>query len=180
MYAILPLSCPSRVVCDAARRLARRRSRGRARRRRRRRGCSAARRRDGRCPSGSPRSFFASCAACRPWSDAGHDRRDDARRHALAARRERRIRRASDSPCDVLHDEEELAVASRRRRACGTTFGWRMRAASRASSRNIATNSGSLANCGWSRLIATVREKPTGPSRRPRCTVAMPPAAISP
>jgi len=27
-------------------------------------------------------------------------------------------------------------------------------------------------------LIATVREKPTGPSNRPMCTVAMPPDAI--
>jgi hypothetical protein len=60
-----------------------------------------------------------------------------------------------------------------------TTFGCRTRAASRASSRNIVTNSGSFANCGWSRLIATVRENPAGPSNLPRCTVAIPPAAIS-
>ena len=34
------------------------------------------------------------------------------------------------------------------------------------------------ANCGCSRLIATVREKPTGPTRRPKWTVAIPPAAM--
>ena len=36
----------------------------------------------------------------------------------------------------------------------GTTFGCLIRETSRASSRNIATNSGSRAFCGWSRLIA--------------------------
>ena len=72
---------------------------------------------------------------------AAHDRQRDAlARVALAAR----ARRASDSPLHVLHDEEELAVRGARRRASGTTLGWRMRAARRASSRNIATNSGSL------------------------------------
>ncbi len=30
------------------------------------------------------------------------------------------------------------------------------------------------------RLMATVREKPTGPLKRPKCTVAMPPDASSP
>ena len=48
MYASLPLSCPSRVVCSA-RPPWRRRSRGRARRRRRRRGRSAGTRRGARC-----------------------------------------------------------------------------------------------------------------------------------
>ena len=62
----------------------------------------------------------------------------------------------------------------------GTTFGCCTRAASQASSRNIVTNSGSFAYCGCSFLIATVREKPTGPESRPKCTVAMPPEAISP
>ena len=36
---------------------------------------------------------------------------------------------------------------------------------------------GSLPNA--EHLIATVREKPAGPRSRPRCTEAMPPAAIS-
>jgi hypothetical protein len=40
--------------------------------------------------------------------------------------------------------------------------------------------SGSLANCACKRLIATAREKPRGPTNRPYCTDAMPPAAISP
>src|SRR5579884_591309 len=60
-----------------------------------------------------------------------------------------------------------------------TTFWCRTRAARRASSMNIATNSGSFAYCGCSRLMATVRANPAGPTRVPRCTVAMPPDAIS-
>ena len=45
----------------------------------------------------------------------------------------------------------------------GTTFGWWMRAARRASSRNIETNSGILARTAdVRRLIATVRAKPPG------------------
>ena len=113
---------------------------------------------------------------------AAHDARPTIARRACAPPRSRvaRTSRESDSPCDVLHDEEELAVASRRRRASATTFGCWMRAARRASSRNIDANSGSLASCGWSRLIATVRAKPTGPSSRPRWTVGhSAPGAIS-
>ena len=53
----------------------------------------------------------------------------------------------------VLHDEEELARRVATTSSVGTTLGCRMRAASRASSRNIDTNSGSSANCGCSRLI---------------------------
>ena len=60
----------------------------------------------------------------------------------------------------------------------GTTFGCRMREASRASSTNMDTKPRSETYCGSIRLIATVREKPIGPSRRPRCTVAIPPDAI--
>ena len=90
-----------------------------------------------------------------------------------------RSRRASDSPCTYsMTRKSSPSVATTS--SVGTTLGWRMRAASRASSRNIDTKSGSLANCGWSRLIATVRAKPAGPMSRPRCTVAMPPEAISP
>lgn len=61
-----------------------------------------------------------------------------------------------------------------------TTLGWWMREASRASSMNIAANLGSAARCGCMRLIATVRAKPTGPSSRPKCTVAIPPTEIGP
>ncbi len=61
-----------------------------------------------------------------------------------------------------------------------TTLGCRMRAASRASSRNMARNSGSSARCRCMHLIATMREKPPWPARRPKYTVAMPPEAISP
>ena len=61
-----------------------------------------------------------------------------------------------------------------------TTLGCLMPAASRASSRNIATNSGlRSARWGSSRLMATVREKPAAPTSRPRWTTAIPPDAIS-
>ncbi len=84
----------------------------------------------------------------------------------------------SDSPCTysmTRKSSPSLATTS----SVGTTLGCRMRAARRASSRNMATNSGSSANCGCRRLMATVREKPTGPSSRPKWTVAIPPDAIS-
>jgi len=53
-----------------------------------------------------------------------------------------------------------------------------MRDAKRASSRNIARNSGSFAKFSWSRFTATVFEKPTLPSIRAKCTDAIPPDAI--
>jgi hypothetical protein len=49
----------------------------------------------------------------------------------------------------------------------GTTLGCRMRAASLASSMNIEAKSGSAAQWGCMRLIATVRENPTSPTSRP-------------
>ena len=60
-----------------------------------------------------------------------------------------------------------------------TMLGCRIRDASRASSRNIETNSGSLESCGCRRLIATVRANVPEPLSVPRWTVAIPPAAIS-
>ena len=60
-----------------------------------------------------------------------------------------------------------------------TTFGCWMRAARRASSRNMLAKSLSRARCGWARLMATVRANPEGPARRAKCTVAIPPDAIS-
>ena len=123
----------------------RRRSRARARRRRRRRGRSAATRRGARCRAARPCSSFASCAACRPWSTPATTLAIDAeaspRCLACATLRSKPRERLA---ADVLHDEEELVGVARRRRASRTTFGCWMRAASRASSRNIATNSGSL------------------------------------
>ena len=60
-----------------------------------------------------------------------------------------------------------------------TTFGCRTRAASRASSRNIATKSGSVAMWGCMLLMATSRSNPPAPSARPRYTVAIPPDAMA-
>ncbi len=62
----------------------------------------------------------------------------------------------------------------------GTTFGWRRRAVSRASSTNIDANVGSFAYCGCIDLIATSRETPIEPTIFARYTVAMPPEASSP
>src|SRR5262249_449130 len=59
------------------------------------------------------------------------------------------------------------------------TFGCRIRAASRASSRNMVTKSGSFASIGNRHFTATVRANPAGPSTRPKCTDAIPPDAIS-
>ncbi len=61
-----------------------------------------------------------------------------------------------------------------------TTFTCWTRAAMRASSKNMVTNSGSFVRCECIRLMATVREKPTGPSNLPTWTVAIPPAPIVP
>ena len=86
--------------------------------------------------------------------------------------------RESDSPCTYsITRKSSPSVATTS--SVGTTFGCRMRAASLASSRNIETNSGSFACCGWRRLMATVRAKPACPRCRPRYTVAIPPEAIS-
>ena len=69
------------------------------------------------------------------------------RRIALAARA--RIDARQRLALHVLHDQEELA-SSATTSSVGTTLGWRMRAARRASSRNIDTNSGSAESRGAS------------------------------
>ncbi len=84
----------------------------------------------------------------------------------------------SDSPCTYSMTRNS-SPPSATTSSIGTTLGWMMRDERRASSTNIATKSACLANCGCRRLIATVREKPTGPRKRPRYTVAMPPDASS-
>ena len=77
---------------------------------------------------------------------------------------------------DAVFDSVSVATTS----SVCTAFGCWMRAASRASSRNMDMKSGSFANCGCRHLMATVRENPTGPRSRPKWTVAMPPAAMTP
>jgi hypothetical protein len=56
-----------------------------------------------------------------------------------------------------------------------TTFGWERRAATRASSRNIVTNSWETESCGSTRLTTTSRTTPPGPVCRARNTSAIPP-----
>ena len=51
-----------------------------------------------------------------------------------------------------------------------------MRDGIRASSMNIRTICSSSARCGWITLIATGRDTPAAPWRRPRYSVAIPPA----
>ena len=164
MYASLPLSCPSRVVCDAARGLGDAEVEDARDAVGRRRGRSAATRRGGRCSSGSPCSLLASCAACRPCEHAAMMVAHDAAAIGALVLRGGRAqqRRESDSPCTYSMTRSTVPLSATTS-SVGTTLGWRMRAARRASSRNIETNSGSLANCGCSRLMATARAKPRGP-----------------
>ena len=79
---------------------------------------------------------------------------------SLPVRTARRSR-ASDSPGTysiTTNSSPSVATTS----SVETTFGWRIRAASRASSRNMATNSGSFARGGCSRLMATVLREAHG------------------
>ena len=180
MYAILPLSWPSRVVCSAARRL-------RDAEVERARGTPSTPTRTfcgdtSRCtmPSGSPRSFVASCAAWRPCSTptmiaAAIAQRACARRASAP----RGASRESDSPCTYSMTRKSSPLGRddvERRHDVRVPDARGERAPRRGTSRRTR---GRCANCGCSRLIATVREKPTAPSRRPKCTVAIPPEAIS-
>src|SRR5271155_1537820 len=60
-----------------------------------------------------------------------------------------------------------------------TTFGCRIREASRASSMSIIAKERSLRRCACGRLTATVRANPEAPSRRAKKTAAIPPEASS-
>ena len=109
MYASLPLSCPSRVVWMRAARLGDAEVERRAGRRRCRRGRSAARRRGARCRAARrarlrPRARRGGRGA-RPTMTS-RPRRAGSRFPSFATHG---ASRESDSPCDVLHDEEELA-----------------------------------------------------------------------
>ena len=180
MYASLPFSWPVARALDAARRLRDAEVERRARRRRRRRGCSAARRRDGRCRAARRRSLVASCAAWSPCERADDDARarsaagSAALASARVARRARRATRRARTP-----STRKSSPSSRRRRASRRRSGGWMRAASRASSRNIVTNSGSFANCGWRRLDRDGAREPDRSEEAARWTEAIPPAAIS-
>ena len=169
MYASLPLSCPSRGRARCGRRPSRRRSRARARRRRRRRGRSAARRRGARCRA-ARRARSRLVRGVQALQDAPHDDRrtrcasgiarpfGDARAHQA---RERLAR--GRTPCT----RKSFARCRRPRRASGRRSGGgcaRRGAPRRGTSRRTR---GPFANCGCRRLIATVREKPTGPSSAP-------------
>ena len=129
-------------------------------------------------PSGSPWASRASCAAWRPRR-APETMAATMRAGICWERRmEERMRALSASPWTysmTTKSSPPLATTSR----VVTTLRWWIRAASRPSSRSMAQMSGSSANWGWRRLIATVRAKPASPSILPRCTVAIPPAAIS-
>ena len=176
MYAILPLSCPSRVVWIRTAAFATPKSRTRA------------------MPSaptitfcgdtsrwtissGWPCSVFASWAACRPWRMPAAMVTATPSGTSSLASAAARIKRASDSPCTYSMMTKSSPCVAATSIVC-TMFGCRMRAASRASSRSIETNSGSCARCGCRRLMPTTRVNPAAPIVLPRCTVAMPPAAM--
>ena len=136
MYASLPLSCPSRVVCARPAALATPKSRTRATPSapdedvlRRHVAVDDAERR--------ARSSRRLVRGVQPVERAADDRR--ARCAAGPARPSlavARMSRASDSPCTYsMTRKSSPSVATTS--SVGTTLGWRMRAASRASSRNI-------------------------------------------
>ena len=145
MYASLPLSCPSRVVCMRPTALAARRSRSRAGLRRRRRGCSAGSRRDGRYRAAPP------CSSRASWAGVETVQQRAAITVATTEggmRSPLRARQRDEAPERLAHhgystDEEELPVGrggrrrasprrSEDRRGCAAS-------ASRASSMNIDT-----------------------------------------
>ena len=130
-------------------------------------------------PSGSPRSPRASCAACSPARTPIMIAEATGMGTGSPRLRAARSSAASESP-RTYSITMKISPPSATTSSVATTLGWWMRAASCASSRNMSTNSGSRAICGCMRLTATTREKPTGPTRRPKYTVAIPPDAISP
>ena len=113
-----------------------------------------------------------------PLEHPHHDGGANGRRDALCCCRDAFRKKLRDSPCTYSITKTSSSPLSTTS-SVGTTLGWRMRAARRASSMNIALNSGSLSKWGCRHLTATTRENPTGPARRAKCTVAMPPDAIS-
>ena len=116
--------------------------------------------------SGSPRSFRASCAACSPWRNPATIA--TAMRGSIGSPARAAYFTSFESDSPGMYSMTRKSSPSRATTSSvETTFGWWMRAATRASSMNIATNSGSFANCAWRRLIATVRENPACPSSRP-------------
>ena len=97
-------------------------------------------------PEGRPRGCAAAIAQRDPLAAVADGAREASERLAL----------------DVLHDEKELALAKPRRRASGRRSGAgcaRRAAPRRGTSRRTR---GPWRTAGCSRLIATVREKPTG------------------
>ena len=115
-----------------------------------------------------------------PAEDAAEDGHGDRQRDPFSCRAiVAFISRDRESP-STYSMTRKTSSSTRRTSSGWTTFGWRMRAARRASARNMSTNSSIFPNCGCSRLMATIFEKPPEPTWRPKCTVAIPPAASSP
>ena len=158
-YESFPLICPSRVVCARPSALATPKSRT-VRCRRCRPKCSAVIRRDAPFEA-ARRVRFGLVSGVKPVQHTCHDRTGDRcgdrRTHSLGCAHQARQR----FPLYEIHDQKKLTF-QRDHVSVETTLGWRMRAARRASSRNIDTNSGSADISGCERLMATVRENPPG------------------
>ena len=108
--------------------------------------------------------------------DAGRDARRGCARRAGSTRASSD---ASDSPV-TYSMTRNIPSSLDPTSMVDTTLGCRMRAARRASSRNIARNSGSSARCAVHALDGHDAREAALARRRPKCTVAIPPDAISP
>ena len=127
--------------------------------------------------SDSPISSRASCAAKRPASISAAMATTTPTGSTTWASRAARSSLSRGSPCTYSCTSSTSAPVWTTS-STGTTLGWWTLEAMRASSRNIARKSGSSANWGCSRFTATIRLKPSAPSRRARWMVAMPPRAM--
>ncbi len=98
-------------------------------------------------PSGSPRSSFASCAACNPRSAPATIAAAILGGIRSARATARSQSSASDAPATYSMTRMS-SPSSATTSSVGTTFGWCTCAASRASSRNASTKRCVFANCG--------------------------------
>jgi hypothetical protein len=122
-------------------------------------------------------SVVASCAACNPCSTPAAMATATSMGTDSFASAAASINRDSASPATYSITSSSSDPSSTTS-SVAITLACRIRLAMRASSSSIAANAGSRASCGCSFLMATTREKPAAVSKRPKCTLAIPPVAI--
>ena len=126
----------------------------------------------------SPFLPSSSCAALRPSAASAITRQAISGGIGAPSSSVRRMTSRSGSPCrySIAIQYVSSCLPSSKTDA---TFGCEIRAAIRASSRNIWMKLSSSTRCGWMRLMATHFWNPPGPSMRARWTLAIPPMPIS-